>query len=67
MVLVRRLSAPGRGRQNRDKDYLRVDDHDLAFLAVWTGCAVQEHWLGIGDDEVECANLLLPILEWDVS
>lgn len=50
-----------------DEDDLRVDDHDLAFLAVWPGCTIQEHRIGVGDDQVECANLLRPILKWNVS
>ena len=51
----------------KNKDDLRVDDHDLTFLAVRSGCTVQEHGIGVGNDEVECANLLRTILEWNVS
>lgn len=53
--------------KSKTKDYLRVDDHDLAFLTVWPGCTVQEHRIGVGNDEVECTNLLLPILERNMS
>lgn len=26
--------------KNKTRDYLRVDDHDLTFLAVWPGCTI---------------------------
>lgn len=67
-MLAQRLSVcPEALNTERDKDYSRVDNHHLAFLAVWSGCTVQEHGVGAGNDEVECANLLVTILEWNVS
>lgn len=79
--LVHSLSAEGVSRacpmvkqlylvatsRKKIKDHLRVDDHDLTFLAVWPGRTIQEHGIGVRNDEVECANLLRPILKWDMS
>lgn len=48
-------------------DYLRVDDHDLSFLAVRAGCAVQEHRVSTSDGHVERSDICLAILEGDVS
>lgn len=49
------------------EDCLRVDDHDLSFLAVRASCAVQEHRVSAGDGHVERSDLCLAILEGDVS
>jgi hypothetical protein len=47
--------------------YLRVDDHDLSFLAVRASCTVQEHRVSAGDGHVECSDICLAILKGDVS
>lgn len=46
---------------------LRVDDHDLTFLAVRAGGAEQEHRLGVYDRHVEGSYGSLTVLERDVT
>lgn len=46
---------------------LRIDDHDLAQLAVGTRCTVQEHRLRACDRHVKGSHLGLAVLERDVS
>lgn len=48
-------------------NYLRVDDHDLSFLTVRAGRAVQEHRVSAGNGHVERSDICLAVLERDVS
>lgn len=47
--------------------YIRVDNHDLAFLTMWSSCTVQEHGFSRGDWHVEGSDLGLTVLERDVA
>jgi hypothetical protein len=44
-----------------------VDDHHLAELAMRACCAVKEHGLRAGNGHVECADIGLSVLKWDVA
>ena len=45
----------------------RVDHHDLALLAMWSGSTVQKHGVGTSNRHVEGSNICLAVLEGNVT